>query len=68
MDLSECIAFANANPVTYIATIEGDQPHVRAFAMWFADQTGFLLSHWNPKEHLFAALKEPEDGALFLCT
>lgn len=41
MDFSECVQFANENPVTYIATIDGDQPRVRAFAMWFADETGF---------------------------
>lgn len=41
MDFSECVKFANENPVTYIATMDGDQPRVRAFAMWFADETGF---------------------------
>ena len=41
MDFSECIQFANENPVTYIATMDGDQPRVRAFAMWFADESGF---------------------------
>ena len=41
MDISECALFANKNPVTYIATTDGDQPRVRAFAMWFADETGF---------------------------
>jgi pyridoxamine 5'-phosphate oxidase len=39
MDFSDCIRFANENPVTYIATADGDQPRVRAFAMWFADMT-----------------------------
>jgi len=41
MDFSECIQFANENPLTYIATMDADQPRVRAFAMWFADDTGF---------------------------
>ncbi|MFA5364989.1 MAG: pyridoxamine 5'-phosphate oxidase family protein [Candidatus Bathyarchaeia archaeon] len=41
MDFMDCIKFANENPVTYIATIDGDQPRVRAFAMWYADETGF---------------------------
>ncbi|HOB58700.1 MAG TPA: pyridoxamine 5'-phosphate oxidase family protein [Methanoregulaceae archaeon] len=49
MDFSECIGFANANPVTYIATIDGDQPRVRAFAMWFADETGFYYHTGTPK-------------------
>ena len=35
MDFSACTKFATENPVTYIATADGDQPRVRAFAMWF---------------------------------
>lgn len=49
MDFSECMEFANANPVTYIATMDGDQPRVRAFAMWFADATGFYYHTGTPK-------------------
>jgi pyridoxamine 5'-phosphate oxidase len=49
MDFSECITFANENPVTYLATVEGDQPRVRAFAMWFADRTGFYYHTGTPK-------------------
>lgn len=49
MDFSECIAFANANPVAFIATAEGDQPRVRAFSMWFADKTGFYFHTGTPK-------------------
>jgi len=41
MHFSECVKFANENPVTYIATMDGNQPRVRAFGMWFADETGF---------------------------
>jgi uncharacterized pyridoxamine 5'-phosphate oxidase family protein len=41
MDFSECTTFAQKNPLTYVATVEGDQPRVRAFAMWFADASGF---------------------------
>ena len=43
MDLQDCITFANENLVASIATIEGDQPRVRLFAMWFADETGFYF-------------------------
>jgi len=41
--LRDCIQFANDNEVCYIATMDGDQPRVRAFAMWFADETGFYF-------------------------
>ena len=43
MNLSDCTRFANENPVCYIATTDGDQPRVRVFAMWFADETGFYF-------------------------
>jgi hypothetical protein len=33
LNFSDCVKFANENPVTYIATADGDQPRVRAFAM-----------------------------------
>ena len=49
MDFSACVKFATENPVTYIATTEGDQPRVRAFAMWFADKTGFYYHTGTPK-------------------
>jgi uncharacterized pyridoxamine 5'-phosphate oxidase family protein len=49
MDLSDCIRFAIENPVTYIATSDGDQPRVRAFAMWFCDNTGFYYHTGTPK-------------------
>ncbi len=50
MDLDECIRFANENPVTYVATMDGDQPRVRAFRMWFADRTGFYYHTGRPKD------------------
>jgi len=49
VDLSECIRFAAENPVTYIATVDGDQLRVRAFAMWFVDNTGFYYHSGTPK-------------------
>ena len=60
MDLSECISFANENPVTSIATVEGDQPRVRAFAMWFADKTGFYYHTGNMKSIYKQLSKNPK--------
>ena len=57
MDFSDCIRFATENPVTWIATAEGDQPRVRAFAMWFADRTGFYYHTGTPK-NVFRQLKK----------
>ena len=59
MDISECTMFANKNPVTYIATTDGDQPRVRAFAMWFADETGFYYHTGTPKSVYRQLVKNP---------
>ncbi|MDI6719634.1 MAG: pyridoxamine 5'-phosphate oxidase family protein [Methanomicrobiales archaeon] len=59
MDFADCIAFATGNPVTYIATVEGEQPRVRAFAMWFADETGFYYHTGTPKRVYRQLQKNP---------
>lgn len=43
MDIQDCIRFSNENPICYLATVEGDQPRVRALGFWFADETGFYF-------------------------
>jgi pyridoxamine 5'-phosphate oxidase len=60
MDFSACTKFANENPVTYIATVDGDQPRVRAFAMWFADQSGFYDHTGTPKNVCRQLKKNPK--------
>ncbi|MBK8477398.1 MAG: pyridoxamine 5'-phosphate oxidase family protein [Opitutaceae bacterium] len=50
MNLQDCIAFAAKNPVCFLATAENDQPHVRAFLFWFADETGFYFETFRPKD------------------
>ncbi len=44
MNFEECIRFANEHPICSIATVDGDQPRVRMFGMWFADNDGFYFS------------------------
>lgn len=60
MDFSECVKFANENPTTYIATMDADQPRVRAFAMWFADETGFYYHTATPKRVWQQLSKNPK--------
>ncbi|WP_440948219.1 pyridoxamine 5'-phosphate oxidase family protein [Methanosarcina sp. T3] len=43
MDFNDCTKFANETPVCYLATVEGDQPRVRALGFWFADESGFYF-------------------------
>jgi uncharacterized pyridoxamine 5'-phosphate oxidase family protein len=60
MDFSDCVKFATENPVTYIATADGDQPRVRAFVMWFADPTGFYYHTGTPKKVCGQLKKNPK--------
>ena len=50
MDFQDCVAFAMENPLCYLATVERDQPRVRAFRMWFADVTGFYFHTARSKQ------------------
>ena len=43
MNKEEIISFVNANPTCYLATVEGDAPHVRAMGMYKADERGILI-------------------------
>jgi uncharacterized pyridoxamine 5'-phosphate oxidase family protein len=43
MDLKDCCTFANEHPVCYVATVDGDQPRVRTFYLWYADESGFYF-------------------------
>lgn len=60
MDLGDCVKFAQENPVTYLATIDGDQPRVRAFGMWFADMTGFYYHTGTTKDVYRQLVKNPK--------
>lgn len=57
MDFKDCIKFANENKSSYLATLEGDQPRVRCFFMWFADETGFYY-HTGAMKPVYNQLKQ----------
>jgi uncharacterized pyridoxamine 5'-phosphate oxidase family protein len=50
LQFEDCVKFANDNPSSYIATVEGDQPRVRGMLMWYADKTGFYYSTGATKD------------------
>ncbi len=43
MNKGEILAFLNANPTCYLATVEGNQPRVRAMGMVKADENGIII-------------------------
>jgi uncharacterized pyridoxamine 5'-phosphate oxidase family protein len=50
MNFEDCTKFASQNPVAWFATVDGDQPRVRALAMWFADKSGFYFQIASTKD------------------
>jgi pyridoxamine 5'-phosphate oxidase len=67
VDLKDCTKFANENPVCYVATEDGDWPRVRAFRMWFADETGFYFHTGSTKSVFKQLLSNPRIEVCF-CT
>jgi pyridoxamine 5'-phosphate oxidase len=65
MDFQDYIKFATENPVCYLATVDGDQPRVRTFLMWFADESGFYFIPLAPKQVAKQLQKNPKIEVCF---
>jgi pyridoxamine 5'-phosphate oxidase len=65
MNLQEYIKFANENPICHLATVEGDQPHLRVLGFWFADETGFYFQTSTAKEFTHQLKKNPKAEICF---
>ena len=60
MDKKEILAFITKNPVGFMATVDGDKPHVRAMGTYRADETGIIFSMQSPKDVYKQLVKNPE--------
>lgn len=65
MDFKDFVNFANENKTCYLATVEGDQPRVRALGMWYADETGFYFQAQSVKAMCKQLEKNPKVEAYF---
>jgi len=65
MNKKDCIRFTNENPVCYLATVDGDQPLVRALGFWFADETGFYFQTSTIKDFPHQLKKNPKTEVCF---
>jgi uncharacterized pyridoxamine 5'-phosphate oxidase family protein len=65
MNIQDCIKFSNENPICYLATVENDQPRVRALGFWFADETGFYFQTSSIKEFPHQLEKNPKTEVCF---
>ncbi len=66
MDLKDYIEFANKNPSCFIATAEGDQPRVRGFLLWYADESGFYFHTGTTKNVCRQLKKNPKLEVCFI--
>lgn len=75
----EILEFANRNPACFLATADGDQPHVRGLLLWFADASGFHFHtgstkslpgqlRKNPKVELAFFAPAPDGGRMMRVT
>jgi uncharacterized pyridoxamine 5'-phosphate oxidase family protein len=65
MNINDCIKFANDNKLCFLATVEDDQPRVRALGFWFADETGFYFQTAVIKEFYHQLKKNPKTEVCF---
>jgi pyridoxamine 5'-phosphate oxidase len=68
MELKDVYEFANINPLCYLATVEGDQPRVRAFVMWYAGDQGFYFHTSAEKEVFKQIVSNPKVEVCFYAT
>jgi pyridoxamine 5'-phosphate oxidase len=66
MDLKDYIEFENENPACYLATADNDQPRVRGFLMWYADESGFYFHTGTPKSVCRQLQKNPKIEVCFM--
>jgi pyridoxamine 5'-phosphate oxidase len=43
MAFDDCIKFVEKTPVGFLATVEGEKPHVRPMTAWLADESGIYF-------------------------
>jgi pyridoxamine 5'-phosphate oxidase len=65
MNKQDCIQFANEHPVCFLASTDGDQPHVRTVLLVKADEDGFYFDLLNTKNMVKQFLANPKAEAVF---
>jgi pyridoxamine 5'-phosphate oxidase len=60
MDKKEILDFITRNPTAYMATVEGNRPHVRPMGTYRADENGIIFAMQSPKDVYKQLVKNPE--------
>ncbi len=50
MNKEEILEFITKNPISYMATVDGDKPRVRAMGTYRADENGIIMAMQSPKD------------------
>ena len=65
MDKKEILAFISANPIVYMATAEGNKPHVRTMRTFRVDENGIIYYTQTSKDVYKQMAKNPEIEACY---
>jgi pyridoxamine 5'-phosphate oxidase len=60
MDKGEILAFITKNRTAYMATVDGNKPHVRAMGTYRADENGIIFAMQSPKDVYKQLVKNSE--------
>ena len=60
MDKKEILDFLNAHPSFFLATVDGDRPHVRGLILYRADEDGIIFQSGKTKDLYKQILANPE--------
>ena len=60
MDKKEILDFITSHPNAFMATVEGNKPHVRAMGTYRADEDGIIFAMQSPKDVYKQLIKNPE--------
>jgi pyridoxamine 5'-phosphate oxidase len=60
MTKADILAVLKANPTGWVATVEGNKPHVRAISMYKIDEEGIIFQCWTLKDLHKQLQKNPE--------
>ena len=60
MDKKEILEFITKNPTAYVATAEGNKPHVRPLGTYRADENGIIFSMQSDKDVYKQVVNNPE--------
>jgi pyridoxamine 5'-phosphate oxidase len=60
MTKTEILKLIKANPTSFMATVEGNKPHVRGIGIFDADEDGIIIQTWTLKDIHQQILKNPD--------